>query len=72
MTNRTADSASPSFALPVRVYWEDTDAGGIVYHASYLRFMERARNEWLHATGIYPYQMLREFCPCPACTAPTQ
>ena len=38
--------------MPVRVYLEDTDAGGIVYHASYLRFMERARTEWLRAAGI--------------------
>ena len=38
--------------MPVRVYWEDTDAGGIVYHANYLRFMERARSEWLRAAGI--------------------
>ena len=38
--------------IPVRVYWEDTDAGGIVYHASYLRFMERARSEWLRALGV--------------------
>ena len=38
--------------VPVRVYWEDTDAGGIVYHASYLRFMERARSEWLRALGV--------------------
>lgn len=40
------------FMLPVRVYWEDTDAGGVVYHASYIRFLERARSEWLRATGI--------------------
>ncbi|QWT20301.1 tol-pal system-associated acyl-CoA thioesterase [Bacillus sp. NP157] len=40
------------FAWPVRVYWEDTDAGGVVYHASYVRFMERARTEWLRAQGI--------------------
>ena len=39
-------------AWPVRVYWEDTDAGGIVYHAAYLAFMERARSEWLRAAGI--------------------
>lgn len=38
--------------LRVRVYLEDTDAGGIVYHASYLRFLERARTEWLRATGL--------------------
>ena len=35
------------FIWPVRVYWEDTDAGGVVYHAQYLAFMERARSEWL-------------------------
>jgi acyl-CoA thioester hydrolase len=38
--------------LPVRVYWEDTDAGGIVYHASYVRFLERGRTEYLRAFGI--------------------
>lgn len=38
--------------LPVRVYWEDTDAGGIVYHASYLRFMERGRTEMLRLLGL--------------------
>lgn len=38
--------------LPVRVYWEDTDAGGIVYHASYIRFMERGRSEFLRALGL--------------------
>jgi acyl-CoA thioester hydrolase len=36
----------------VRVYWEDTDAGGVVYHAGYLRFMERARSEWMRALGV--------------------
>ena len=41
-----------AFVWPVRVYWEDTDAGGVVYHASYLRFMERARTEWLRGMGI--------------------
>jgi acyl-CoA thioester hydrolase len=40
------------FTWPIRVYYEDTDAGGIVYHASYLRFLERARTEWLRAHGI--------------------
>lgn len=38
--------------LPVRVYWEDTDAGGIVYHASFIRFMERGRTETLRALGL--------------------
>ena len=39
------------FRWPVRVYYEDTDAGGIVYHANYLRFFERARTEWLRSLG---------------------
>ena len=37
---------------PVRVYYEDTDAGGIVYHANYLKFVERARSEWVRALGL--------------------
>lgn len=40
------------FRWPVRVYYEDTDAGGVVYHANYLRFFERARTEWLRALGL--------------------
>ena len=47
------------FQWPVRVYWEDTDAGGIVYYANYLRFFERARTEWLRACGVHQ-QALRE------------
>jgi acyl-CoA thioester hydrolase len=39
------------YSLPVRIYWEDTDAGGVVYHAQYLAFMERARSEWMRAHG---------------------
>lgn len=42
----------PEFRWPVRVYWEDTDAGGVVYYANYLRFLERARTEWLSALGL--------------------
>lgn len=41
-----------TFRWPVRVYWEDTDAGGVVYYANYLKFMERARSEWLRAFGF--------------------
>lgn len=41
-----------TFRWPVRVYWEDTDAGGVVYYANYLKFMERARSEWLRALGF--------------------
>src|SRR5450759_2125442 len=44
-------SKSKIFSLPVRVYFHDTDAGGVVYHASYLNFMERARTEWLRTHG---------------------
>lgn len=42
----------PSFCWPVRVYWEDTDAGGVVYYANYLKFFERARTEWLRRLGL--------------------
>ncbi len=45
-------SQTSPFIWPLRVYWEDTDAGGVVYHASYVRFFERARTEWLRAKGI--------------------
>ena len=41
-----------AFSWRLRVYWEDTDAGGVVYHAGYLRFLERARTEWLRAHGL--------------------
>ena len=47
------------FEHAVRVYWEDTDAGGIVFYANYLKFFERARTEWLRALGI-GQQNLRE------------
>ena len=40
------------FSWPVRVYWEDTDAGGIVFYANYLKFFERARTEWLRSLGF--------------------
>ena len=40
------------FDWPVRVYYEDTDSGGVVYHAQYLNFMERARTEWLRSLGF--------------------
>lgn len=43
-----------------RVYWEDTDAGGVVYHANYLKFFERARTEWLRSLGIEQQRMREE------------
>lgn len=51
--------AAAEFFWPVRIYWEDTDAGGIVFYANYLKFFERARTEWLRARGIHQ-QALRE------------
>ena len=47
-----ASPGSATFNWPVRVYWEDTDAGGIVFYANYLKFFERARTEWLRSLGI--------------------
>lgn len=44
--------SEPAFVWPVRVYWEDTDAGGVVYYADYLKFLERARTEWLRTLGV--------------------
>ncbi len=41
-----------TFSLPIRIYFEDTDSGGVVYHSNYLKFMERARTEWLRSIGI--------------------
>jgi len=49
---RLSNPDNTSFRWPVRIYYEDTDAGGLVYHANYLRFMERARTERLRAAGF--------------------
>ena len=49
-----------AFSWPIRVYWEDTDAGGVVYHARYLHFFERARTEWLRSTGISQTDLRQE------------
>ncbi|MDM8545049.1 tol-pal system-associated acyl-CoA thioesterase [Candidatus Venteria ishoeyi] len=49
------------FEWPVRVYYEDTDAGGVVYHANYLKFMERARTEWLRALGFEQDQLRQDY-----------
>src|SRR5882762_8319502 len=48
------------FELLQRVYWEDTDAGGVVYYANYLKFMERCRTEWLRSLGIDQYRLRTE------------
>lgn len=49
---KSAVPTERTFTWPVRVYWEDTDAGGIVFYANYLKFFERARTEWLRSLGI--------------------
>jgi acyl-CoA thioester hydrolase len=48
----TRPDAGAAFRFPVRVYYEDTDAAGVVYYANYLRFLERARSEWLASRGF--------------------
>jgi len=48
------------FVWKVRVYWEDTDAGGVVYHSQYLNFFERARTEWLRAKGVHQAKIASE------------
>ena len=68
---QTAGAAAPSggsalhevksvgaiFQWPLRVYWEDTDAGGIVFYANYLKFFERSRTEWLRSLGIEQHRL---------------
>ena len=56
----SGDDANGVFEWPVRVYYEDTDAQGVVYYANYFRFMERARTEWLRALGVDQEKMLNE------------
>ncbi len=48
------------YTWQVRVYYEDTDAGGVVYYANYLRFMERARTEWLRALGVEQDRLMQD------------
>jgi acyl-CoA thioester hydrolase len=55
-----ATKMPPAFTWPVRVYYEDTDAGGIVFYANYLKFFERARTEWLRACGVNQHALLQE------------
>lgn len=51
---------APTHCWPVRVYWEDTDASGVVYHANYLRWFERGRTEWLRALGYDQHKLMHE------------
>jgi acyl-CoA thioester hydrolase len=58
---KTLAGPAQPFLWPVRVYYEDTDAGGVVYYANYLRFMERARSEWLRAMGFEQSMLAAEY-----------
>jgi acyl-CoA thioester hydrolase len=59
MTQRPASIVQHQ--LDVRVYYEDTDAGGVVFYANYLKFMERGRSEWLRSVGINQSDVAKEF-----------
>jgi len=54
------EGAAGVFSWPARVYWEDTDGGGIVYYANYLRFLERTRTEWLRSLGYSQQALARD------------
>ena len=60
MKSEVSPVPAAHFHHPVRVYWEDTDAGGIVFYANYLKFFERARTEWLRALGHDQQRMVDE------------
>lgn len=49
------------FEWPIRVYYEDTDSGGVVYHSNYLNFMERARTEWLRSLGFEQDELITNY-----------
>jgi acyl-CoA thioester hydrolase len=53
-------SPRPVFSWPTRVYWEDTDGGGVVYYANYLKFLERARTEWLRSLGFVQTELVKD------------
>ena len=55
----TLRAPEKQFSWPARVYWEDTDGGGVVYYANYLRFLERARTEWLRSLGFVQTELAK-------------
>ncbi len=57
---KSEPARAPDFIWPVRVYYEDTDAAGVVFYANYLKFMERARTEWLRALGFEQATLMKE------------
>ena len=54
----THEPKSNAFSIPVRIYYEDTDAGGVVYYANYLKYLERCRSEWLRHGGLEQNELL--------------
>lgn len=58
MSKNLPPHTSEAYTLPVRVYYEDTDAAGLVYYANYLRFCERARTEWLRTLGFAQHDLM--------------
>ncbi len=60
MSDAVVGAGGSAFRLPVRVYYEDTDAGGVVYYANYLSYLERARTEWLRAAGFGQSELAAE------------
>lgn len=58
--NRHNKTVAVDFSLSIRIYYEDTDAGGVVYYANYLKYMERARTEWLRAQGLEQDALMRD------------
>jgi acyl-CoA thioester hydrolase len=59
-TTATPEPARTPYRHAVRVYWEDTDAGGVVFYANYLKYFERARTEWLRELGFSQQQLLND------------
>jgi acyl-CoA thioester hydrolase len=59
-STKATNTKGNEFFIPVRVYYEDTDAGGIVYHTNYLKFMERCRTEWLRSLGLEQQSLLEQ------------
>ncbi len=59
MTECTGIEAS-GFRWPIRIYYEDTDSGGVVYHSNYLKFMEQARSEWLRSLSIEQDELMQQ------------
>ena len=58
--DQSTSPGAPAFSFTVRVYWEDTDAGGVVFYANYLKFFERARTEWLRHLGFEQERLRHE------------